>query len=96
MTFTPKVTGAPEKRRAEFDNDLANILNGWTGRSRWLGFRTKWCAQCGRGIHGVDSGSPSGRSKRYDALYCSNACRQAAYRARKAALKRLERAFPDP
>jgi hypothetical protein len=84
-----EILGDPE-RRAHFDNNLSNILNGWTDRRIWGLYRTLWCAQCGRELHHGDVLSPSRvRGKRKDALYCSNACRQRAYRARKAALKRL-------
>jgi curved DNA-binding protein CbpA len=80
-----QVLGNPE-RRAAFHSDLGNVLRGWTyvrGRY-WLGYRrVDWCAHCGRRMAEVRP------FKRTDALYCSNACRQAAYRARKATLKLL-------
>jgi hypothetical protein len=41
----------------------------------------------GRDLWRADS--PTHRLKRHDAKYCSNACRQKAYRARKNALRLL-------
>jgi curved DNA-binding protein CbpA len=89
------ILGDP-KQREEFDNDLMNILRGWTGKSRWFGWRAELCLQCGRELHrGEAAYSTTYRSKRHDALYCSNACRQRAYRARKAALRTLDAGKAD-
>jgi curved DNA-binding protein CbpA len=101
VTAAYEVLGDP-KRRAEYDADPWNILNGWTDKARWhyLNPRASACLQCGVEIHrGEAAHSSTGRSRRFDSLYCSNACRQRAYRARKAAIaaarKRLE-AGPTP
>jgi hypothetical protein len=90
-----RILGDPE-RRAAFENNLGNVLRGWTDLGHWndpvLWFRSRirWCAQCGRDIRlGPGARSPTGRIKRHDARYCSNACRQRAYRARKAAQRLL-------
>jgi curved DNA-binding protein CbpA len=47
-------------------------------------YKSRWCHQCGVELHDYDN-----RDRRADALYCSSACRQKAYRARVAATKRL-------
>jgi curved DNA-binding protein CbpA len=93
-----EILGDPT-RRARYDNDPFRILQGfdWNGTVvLWrvgFGYRTEWCMHCGRDLHrGVYS--PTFRSKRRDALYDSNACRQAAYRARRAAMKRLDAGEP--
>ena len=83
------ILGDPE-RRAAFESNLGNILEGWTNLRPLFWVRTRHCLQCGVEIHysGTDASySPTYRSKRSDAAYCSNACRQAAYRARKAAME---------
>lgn len=59
--------------------------------NRYLGlYKSNWCFQCGAELH--DHRDPKGRDRRADATYCSNACRQKSYRARKAAQKRIEAA----
>jgi curved DNA-binding protein CbpA len=80
-----EILGDPE-RRAHFDNKLRQHPQRLDGQEDLAG-----------GALNADANStmatffpPSRvRGKRKDALYCSNACRQRAYRARKAALKRL-------
>jgi curved DNA-binding protein CbpA len=83
------------ERRAAYDRDFTNIVLGWTERRRSFSWAplARWCQQCGHQLHGYSEGglSPSGRWRRHDALYCSNACRQRAYRARKAAVGKLDR-----
>jgi curved DNA-binding protein CbpA len=84
------ILGDPD-RRAEFDSNLGNVLRGWVDK-RWH-WQSEHCPQCGVEIHWRRSGdasySPTGRKKRRDQLYCSNACRQCASRARQAAVDML-------
>jgi curved DNA-binding protein CbpA len=44
-------------------------------------YKSRWCHQCGVELHDYSV------DRRADALYCSNACKQKAYRTRKAAQK---------
>jgi curved DNA-binding protein CbpA len=94
VTAAYEVLGNPGRRR-EFDSNPANIRNGWRDNSLW---RSRWCAQCGRDIHdAADVGrTPTGRNKRRDARYCTDACRKAAYRARRNATEQPRPAHADP
>lgn len=94
VTAAYEILGNPDRRR-EFDSNPANIRKGWSDKSLWRGW---WCAQCGRDIQRVAEGgrSPTGRNKRPDACYCGDACRQAAYRARRGSTGQFRPARTDP
>src|SRR5262249_4143784 len=57
----------------------------------------KECLRCGKPLHGDDARLPDGTTRRWyrprlDMLYCSNACRQAAYRKKKKKKKKKKAA----
>jgi curved DNA-binding protein CbpA len=94
VTAAYEVLGNPDRRR-EFDSNPANVLKGWSDKSLW---RRRWCPQCGCDIHDTAEvgRSPTARNKRRDARYCTDACRQAAYRARRNATEQRKPARTDP
>lgn len=94
VTAAYEVLGSPERRR-EFDSNPANVLKGWSDESLW---RRQWCPQCGRDIHHTAEvgRSPAARNNRRDARYCTDACREAAYRARRNASEQLKPAKANP
>lgn len=94
VTAAYEVLGNPDRRR-DFDSNPANVLKGWSDKSLW---RSRWCAQCGRDIHEAAAvgRTPTGRNERRDARYCTDACRQAASRARRNATRQPRPASPDP
>jgi curved DNA-binding protein CbpA len=93
VTAAYEVLGNPARRR-EFDSNPANVLKGWSDRSLW---RRRWCPQCGRDIHGAEEvGRSPTHNKRGDARYCTDACRQAADRARRNTTESLKPVRTDP
>jgi curved DNA-binding protein CbpA len=87
------LTDAEKRDRLNWNpnNDRwADFFRGHYGNiySSFLGFyKSQWCHQCGRELHEDDVGKFMNFTRRADALYCSNACRQKAYRERKKAQK---------
>ncbi|WP_280446073.1 hypothetical protein [Nocardia brasiliensis] len=64
-------------------------INGGGGLTRQGGFRS-FCPQCGRNVPPpLARGEWRGRGR----TYCSNACRQRAYRRRRAAQRAVERLY---
>ena len=94
VTAAYEVLGNPDRRRA-FDSNPANVLKGWSDHSLW---RRRWCPQCGCDIHGTGEvgRSTTAHNKRRDARYCTDACRQAASRARRSTTEQLKPARNDP
>jgi curved DNA-binding protein CbpA len=94
VTAAYEILGNPDRRR-EFDSNAANVLEGWRDKSLW---RSGWCAQCGRDMHDATEvgRAPTGRNKRRDTRYCTEACRHAAYRARRNATEQPKPASTDP
>ncbi|MBV9167652.1 MAG: J domain-containing protein [Solirubrobacterales bacterium] len=94
VTAAYEILGNPDRRR-EFDSHPANILKGWSDKSLW---GSRWCAHCGRDVQRAADGgrSPTARNKRPDACYCGDACRQAAYRARRNSTEQFRPARTDP
>jgi DnaJ-class molecular chaperone len=77
--------------RADYDNPRAGTpkWRAWY-HERVRIYNTANCLRCGKRMYAqfFDDGRPyvpADRHRRIDATYCSNACRQAAYRERKAA-----------
>ena len=94
VTAAYEILGNPDRRR-EFDSNPTNILKGWSDKSLW---HSRWCAQCGHEIRrAAEVGrSPAGRNERRDARYCTDACRQAADRARRNATEQPKPPRTDP
>jgi hypothetical protein len=93
VTAAYEVLGNPDRRR-EFDSNPANVLKGWSDQSLW---RRRWCPQCGSDIHGTATvGRSPTAHRRHDARYCTDACRQAAYRARRNTNEQLAPGRTDP